>query len=134
MTDKLNPESRANLINYRIERAFETLQEADYNAAGGFYNTAVNRLYYATFYASNAALLSKEIICSSHKGVKSMISLHFIKPGILAIEHGQTLNQLFLNRQAGDYEDFVYCDKELYDTLRPKAENFINAIKSIINV
>lgn len=132
MKDKLDIESRSNLIKYRLDRALETLQEADYNAKGGFYNTAVNRLYYAAFYASNAALLSREIICSSHKGVKSMISLYFIKPGILALEHGQTLNQLFLNRQAGDYEDFVYCDKELYETLRSKAESFIEAVKTII--
>ena len=29
---------------------------------------------------------------------------------------------LFENRQSGDYEDFVYCDAELYAMLRPKTE------------
>lgn len=132
MTDRLDPQSRKDLISYRLKRASETLLEADYNAKGGYYNTAINRLYYAAFYASNAALLSKEIICNSHKGVKSMISLHFIKTGLLDIEQGKTLNQLFLNRQSGDYEDFIYCDLELFQDLRPRTESFIKAIEELL--
>ena len=132
MTTKLDPQSRLDLIKYRIQRAQETLTEADYNAAGEYYNTAVNRLYYSAFYAANALLLSKEIVCGSHKGVKSMLSLHFVKDGVLEMEHAKTFNQLFINRQSGDYEDFIYCDKDLYDSLRPKAESFINAIKKIL--
>ena len=47
MKEKLDSESRAAIVNYRLERAYETLKEADYNTAGGYYNAAVNRLYYA---------------------------------------------------------------------------------------
>lgn len=36
MNDNLDTQSRDNLINYRIERAFETLKEADFNASGNF--------------------------------------------------------------------------------------------------
>lgn len=32
MTSGLDPESRKDLIKYRLDRAFETLKEADYNA------------------------------------------------------------------------------------------------------
>ncbi len=39
---------------------------------------------------------------------------------------------LFENRQSGDYEDFVYCDAELYSMLRPKAENLIKAISALL--
>lgn len=134
MNKTLDPQSRSALITYRIQRAEETLGEAEYNALGGYYNTAINRLYYAAFYAANAILISRGIECNSHAGVKSMISLHFVKPGLLDIEHGKTLNQLFLNRQAGDYEDFIYCDKELYDSLKPKTESFISAIKNFLGI
>lgn len=133
MKPTLDPESRKALIDYRLQRATETLVEADYNAKGGFYNTAVNRLYYSAFYAANAALISKEITTNSHAGVKSMLSLHFIKTGLLDVEHGKTLNQLFINRQSGDYEDFNFCDEDLYNRLRPKTEEFVDAIKNLIN-
>lgn len=133
MNERLDPASREDLIKYRLQRAKETLEEADYNARGSYFNAAVNRLYYACFYASTALLLSRGIECSSHKGVKTMISLHFVKTGILDLEHAKTLNQLFQNRQSGDYEDFIYCDLDLYDTLKPKAEDFIKAIQNLLN-
>lgn len=57
MREKLNSETRAAIVSYRLERAHETLQEADYNANGGYYNTAINRLYYACYYAASALLL-----------------------------------------------------------------------------
>lgn len=41
MREKLDPENRASIVNYRLERAYETLKEADYNADGGYYNAAV---------------------------------------------------------------------------------------------
>lgn len=47
MRDKLDAESRKAIVDYRLERAFDTLKEADYNTEGGYYNAAVNRLYYA---------------------------------------------------------------------------------------
>lgn len=46
MKEKLTPENRAAIVDYRMERAYETLKEADYNTDSGYYNAAVNRLYY----------------------------------------------------------------------------------------
>lgn len=71
MKEKLDSESRAAIVNYRLERAYETLKEADYNTAGGYYNAAVNRLYYACYYAASALLLNCEIEANTHNGVKT---------------------------------------------------------------
>lgn len=46
MKEKLTSENRAAIVDYRMERAYDTLKEADYNTDGGYYNAAVNRLYY----------------------------------------------------------------------------------------
>lgn len=132
MTETLDRDARNALIAYRLQRATETLEEADYNAKGNYYNTAINRLYYAAFYAASALMLSYEIECSTHAGVKSMLSLKFIRTGLLDKSHGKTFMSLFENRQSDDYEDFVYCDSELYDLLLPKTIDFITAIKSLI--
>lgn len=36
-------------------------------------------------------------------------------------------------RQASDYSDLAYCDLALVNTLRPRAEAFINAMEQLIN-
>ena len=61
-----------------------------------------------------------------------MLALHFINTGKIEKKFGAFYQQLFNNRQAGDYEDFVYCDKELYSDLFPKAESFVEKISSIL--
>lgn len=132
MKQYLDEKSRENLVNYRLTRAFETLKEADYNAIGKFFNIAVNRLYYAAYYAISALLIKNKYECSTHAGVKFLFSLHYIKTGIFDVGYAQILNSLFNNRQAGDYEDFVYCDDNLYNELRPKAESLILAISNYL--
>ena len=125
MKDELCGRFASDLIRYRFQRAMETLVEADYNAKGEYYNAAVNRLYYACYYAASALMLTYKLEASSHKGIKTMLGLHFIKSGILDVRYGRIYQQLFENRQSGDYEDFVYCDAELYNTLRPGAADFV---------
>ena len=132
MKDELTQKQRNDLIDYRLARAEETLEEAAYNAKGGYFNTAVNRLYYAAYYAASALMLASGLKTTSHAGVKTQLSLHFIKEGKLSVDHGKTFMLLFENRQSGDYEDFVYCDLELYNQLLPKTTCFIAAIRQLI--
>lgn len=125
MKQELNSGSTLDLIAYRLQRAKETLVEADYNAKGEYYNAAVNRLYYACYYAASALMLTNNLDSSSHKGIKTMLGLHFIKSGIIDVKYGRIYQQLFENRQSSDYEDFVYCDAELFNILRPEADEFV---------
>ena len=74
----LTDEERTLLVDYRIQRAKETLSEADILIEAGFFNAAVNRLYYACYYAVTALLVKNNIVTQSHNGVKQMFSLHFI--------------------------------------------------------
>ena len=61
MRQELSPEHRLALAQYRLERAHSTLEEADYMRAGNYFNAAVNRLYYACFYAVSGLLVAKDI-------------------------------------------------------------------------
>lgn len=133
MKSELTLKDRKNLIEYRLSRATETLVEAQYSADGGYFNTAVNRLYYAAYYAASALMLANGISATSHAGTKTMLSLHFIRTGLLDVEHGKSFMTLFENRQSGDYEDFVYCDLNLFNQLYPKTVAFIEAIKLLIS-
>lgn len=133
MTDKLDPQSRTDLIAYKIEKSRQTLREADLLAASGFYNAAVNRLYYAVYYAASALMVSNLLETATHKGIKTMLGLKFIHTGKLEREYGQIYQRLYDSRQAGDYEDFVYYDKDAYEELYPLAVKFIDKIETYLS-
>ena len=132
MKNTLDPESKEALVAYRLERAQGTLQEAQLLAGESFFNAAINRLYYGCYYAAVALLLKHNHPTQTHSGVKTLLGLHFVSKGILSIEDGKTFATLFEKRQSGDYDDFVFCDKEMFDGLYPKAESFVSNIKNLI--
>ena len=107
MKQELSPEHRVALIQYRFERAYKTLEEADYMRVGNYFNAAINRLYYACFYAATGLLIAKGIEAGTHNGVKTMLSYHFVRTGVLSLEHGSTFSNLFDKRHSGDYEDWL---------------------------
>ena len=98
-------EERAEYVNYRIETAYQTFEAAKVLSENGFWNSAINRLYYSLFYAVNALLVFNEIQTKSHSSTKSQFSLHFIKTGKLDKKYGRLLSELFDWRQKGDYEN-----------------------------
>lgn len=134
MKDKLDYQSRIDLIKYKLDKAAQTVLEADLLAGSNFYNAAVNRLYYSAYYAATALMLKEGLETVTHKGVKLMLGLKFIQPGKLDREYGKIYQRLFDSRQSGDYEDFVYYDNEIYSELRPLSQKFITAVQRLINL
>lgn len=133
MNETLDEQSRQALVQYRLERASETMEEVTLLANESHFNAALNRLYYACFYAASALLVANGFSTSSHAGVKTMLGLHFVSKGLLSNEMGKTFSRLFEIRHSGDYDDFVYCDKEMVDEYKPKAVKFIEAIKALLD-
>lgn len=121
------------IILYRLSRAYESLNEADLMYGSGHFNAAVNRLYYACYYAATSLLAKNNVRIRSHNGVKSLLFTHFVSKGLLSSEVGNSFVNLQKNRHSGDYDDFVYCDKEMVDELTPKARDFIDAVRYLIN-
>lgn len=132
MKEMLDEDSRRALITYRIQRAYETLKEAEVMIRESFYNASVNRMYYACYYATVALLLKFDIQAQTHNGVKTMLGLHFISTGKLPLKIGKTFSTLFEKRQSGDYDDFVYCDREMVEDLYPQVQLFIDSIKEML--
>jgi uncharacterized protein (UPF0332 family) len=128
----LDPESIAALVTYRMQRAKETLLEADTLINGQFYNAAVNRLYYACYYAVIALLSKNEISAQTHQGVKQMFSMHFIATEKIDKKYSTFYSRLFNDRMSGDYDDFLVYDNKMLAILRPQAEEFILVIESIL--
>ena len=113
-----------------IKRARRYLKSAEILLKDKDNESSVSRTYYAMFYCAQAALLTKELSFSSHKGVISAFGEHFVKIGIFPKEMGRELNRTFEKRQIGDYEyTFVISDDEAEQILRSGKE-FVNTIAS----
>ena len=95
------------LVDYRIERAREALDEALLLLNSGHANTYVNRLYYACFYAVSAYLLLHGKSSAKHSGVRALFHQEVVKSGLVSQELGQLYDRLFDNRQKADYADLV---------------------------
>lgn len=132
MNETLDAQSRDALLQYRLDRADETLKEVEILANESHYNAAANRLYYACYYAVTALLVANGYSTQTHAGIKTLLGLHFVSKGLLSNEYGKTFSRLFEIRHSGDYDDFVYCDKAMIDEYTPKAKEFINAIKTLL--
>jgi uncharacterized protein (UPF0332 family) len=91
------------LVQYRLEQAGEALAAAEVNLANTLVRSAVNRAYYAMFYAVLALLASRGSETSRHSGAISQFDQSFIKPGLLPKDFSRWLHEAFLNRQAADY-------------------------------
>ncbi len=133
MKHELDNRSIDALVRYRIERANETLLEAGILIENGFYNAAVNRLYYACYYSVIALLVKQKIKAQTHAGVKQMFGLHFIISGKISPKLGRFYNQLFNDRITGDYDDFIEYDNEMIDEIFPNAKDFVQKIIDFIN-
>ena len=125
----MTPEERQQYVNYRFECAHKTVKAARVLGDNGFWNSAVNRLYYAAFYAVNALLVKNKVDARSHSGVKNQFSLHFIKTKKLDIEYGRLFSELFDWRQKGDYENLFDFDEASVRPLFERVENFIKVVE-----
>lgn len=123
---------KTDLIAYRLKRATDTLQEINIHLENGLWNTAINRLYYACFYAATALLLDNDINASTHSGVRQMLGLHFIKTGRISSDLGKVFTDLFDKRHTSDYDDFIQVTKEDVEDFLPLATLFIKTIKELI--
>lgn len=66
-------EERQQIIAAKTQDAEEMIAVAELNYQHGFYNSAVNRLYYACFHMASAALLAIGIEdIHRHEGVRNM--------------------------------------------------------------
>ncbi|MBM3475406.1 MAG: HEPN domain-containing protein [Armatimonadetes bacterium] len=120
------------VIAYRLDRARETLEEARLMAETGHWNTCVNRLYYACFYAATALLLREGLASAKHSGVRAFLNQHFVKTGILAQELGALYNELFDSRNEGDYRDLLRLSADRVEPLIPRAAEFVEAVERLL--
>jgi uncharacterized protein (UPF0332 family) len=118
--------------NYRIQRAFDTIREVEKHIENKFWNTAVNRMYYACFYAVGALLVKEGIKTSSHSGTRLKFGQYFVKTGKIDKSLAKHYTDLGEKRNKGDYNDFFDYDEETVVRLLPKTKEFIEKINDLL--
>lgn len=115
------------LVAYRPAQARETLQAGRELLAGRHYRDAVNRGYYAMFYATLGMLASEQLGTSKHTGVMSLFTERFVKTGRFPVEKAVYLRRAFELRQKCDYREFAEPAEAEASEILTDAVEFIDA-------
>lgn len=128
---ELSIEDKIALSNYRFQKGKEALSDAIINFNNGIYKTSVNRSYYAALHAARSILILKGIDPSRHEGVKTMLSLHFIKSNMLPPETIRIFKHLLSLRTDVDYGDFESITVNDAEDALNQAKRFIEIIEPV---
>ena len=120
------------LVQYRLARARESLEDARILSDKGRWNACVNRLYYACFYAVSALLVRDGFSSSKHAGVRSFFNRQYVKTEKIPKDLARIYNDLFERRQEGDYIDFVSFQESQVLPWVSKAEELVESIATFV--
>lgn len=96
------------------------------------YDSCVSRCYYAMFFMAEAALLTKDMSASSHKGVITLFGQYFVKTKILDKSLGRAFNDAYDKRLVGDYGvGFTVSESQAMELLQT-ARNFVMTLKNFL--
>ena len=120
------------LATHRLSRAKEAFAEGDYLLTKKAFMGAVNRFYYAGFYAARALLAIQELDSSRHSGVISLFQKHFVKSGLVSAENAKALPRAFEKRQKSDYGDFSTITSAEAKSVRAEVKNFLQECEHVL--
>jgi uncharacterized protein len=121
----------AEAVLYWWNKALESLKAARRELVAQGYTFAINRAYYALFYAVSALLLEEGRRFSKHSGVRAAFNRDIIRPGRLSRKHGELYNQLFRDRQEGDYVEFTTFDAPYVQEKIDACEEFLTHLRPL---
>ncbi len=97
-------------IQLKLARARSLLNEVPVLLEHQFYNTIINRIYYACFYATQALLTIKDIFPKTHTGIGTQLRQHFVKPGLFDETKAAFFSNLMRERAEYDYGEALLTD------------------------
>jgi uncharacterized protein (UPF0332 family) len=115
-----------------LDAAHEALAGSQYNLDGGYYAIAVNRAYYAVFYAANALLATKGLARGKHSGTISAFRQSFIKPGLIEPEYSDIYGSLMDDRHVSDYDMETEIEPERAESDVESARKFVARIETYL--
>jgi uncharacterized protein (UPF0332 family) len=112
-----------------LDAAHEALAGSQYNLDGGYNAIAVNRAYYAVFYAANALLATEGLARGKHSGTISAFRQSFVKPGVIEPEYSDIYGGLMDDRHVGDYDMETEIEPEQAESDVQSARRFVARVE-----
>lgn len=123
-------------VRQRIERylarARRALRTGYMVLEDGDFVTAVNRAYYAVFYAANALLTTRGLERSKHSSVIAAFRQQFVKTGLIEVEYSDFYGVLLEDRQRGDYDELEVLDYETARRDLERARRFVERVEEYL--
>ncbi|MDR0791977.1 MAG: HEPN domain-containing protein [Chitinophagaceae bacterium] len=116
-----------------LDKATESLSNAEYDLDGGFTLATANRAYYACYYCMTALLFTKDVYAKTHQGTKTKFTEFFIKSGLFPQSASDIAGLLFDSRQSADYDFDANITKEEATNLIKQAKTFLHLTIAYIN-
>jgi uncharacterized protein len=126
-------EARRRIVAHLVSTAEEALESARSEAAAARHRFAMNRVYYACFYAASALFLAEGRQFVKHAGLRAAVHEDLVKPGLLSTDLGKFFDKAFTARQSADYGDFVNFDAETVRSNIRMAERFVLEMKRLLS-
>lgn len=120
------------LCKYRMENSSDSFKVAKDCLEKGYYKDAVNRSYYAVFYAIKSVLAFEGKDFKRHKDVIAYFNQTYVASGIIPREIGRKIGRLQQKREKSDYDDFYLASKEETIEQIESADEVIAAIKKYL--
>ncbi len=106
--------SNENIIQLKLRKANALFAEVAVLIQNEFYNTAINRIYYSCFHATNALLLTENIKSKTHSGTAGLLYQHFVLKNKFNVGEAAFYSNLIRLRMDSDYSDFLITGKTKY--------------------
>lgn len=120
------------LSRYRLQKAEESLEASEKLLEIKLYRDAINRSYYAGFYAVKAVLALNKVDFKRHKDVMAYFNKEYVAKGIFDKELGRKVGKLQQLRELSDYQDFFVASREQAQEQNQTAGSLIKAAKAYI--
>lgn len=121
------------LVLWRLEKAEKTFQDAELLLEKGSFESAINRYYYAAFYAIRALLATRELDSPKHSGVISLFNREFVKTNLISKKASKTITKVFDLRSNADYEDYIqFKNQEVLD-VRKNVQDLLDEIGAYLS-
>lgn len=114
-----------------VKKARRSLVAAWQLHAGGNYDFAVSRAYYAMFYLAQALLLTEQVAFSKHSAVLAEFNRRYVATGRLDRRYYTAIRGAFDARNAADYESLPVTDERARGVL-DAAGSFIDNVSRLL--
>lgn len=120
----------ADIVAYRLQKAWENLDEARSLCESGFCSGANNRIYYGIFNAILAVHALDRRATSSHKRTIGEFNRVYIHGGIFPVAYSKEIVKIEVVRHSSDYDNFYEADAGETEANLAFARRFVSELEN----